>query len=121
MKRFVAWLALGLGLALGAGMVYAFYISEAIRLVTVGVGAFLLAMLTIGGTALMVNRQWTRALGSQSHRTVHNHRYPTYGSPQPAIWDGATPLQTPELWPPTPPALEGGGENGPDIDDEVVA
>ena len=80
MKRFVAWLALGLGLALGAGMVYAFYISEAMRLVTVGVGAFLLAMLTIGGTALMVNRQWTRALGSQSHRTVHNHRYPTYGS-----------------------------------------
>ena len=93
MKRFVAWLALGLGLALGAGMVYAFYISEAMRLVTVGVGAFLLAMLTIGGTALMVNRQWTKALGAQSHRTTHNHRYPAYGSLQPRVWEGMITLR----------------------------
>jgi len=50
MKRLLTWFSLGFGLALGGGIVYAFYISEAMRLVTVGIGAFFLAALTIGGT-----------------------------------------------------------------------
>jgi hypothetical protein len=119
MKRLLTWFSLGLGLALGGGVAYAFYISEAMRLVTVGVGAFLLAAITIGGTALIVNRQWARALGSQSYRTTHNHRYPSYNFPPAAMWDGAPPLHPPEL---LPPALGVEFEPGRgDLDDEVVA
>ena len=121
MKRLIIWFGLGLGLTLGGGVVYAFYISEAMRLVTVGIGAFLLAALTIGGTALLVNRQWTKALGAQSHRTTHNHRYPAYGSPQPRVWEGMMPLQTPEVLPPTLPTFDVDVQMGRDIDDEVVA
>lgn len=118
MKRLLTWFSLGLGLTLGSGVVYAFYISEAMRLVTVGIGAFLLAALTIGGTALIVNRQWTRALGTQSHRTTHNHRYPSYNFPPAARWDGALPMP-PEL---LPPALGVELDLGRgDLDDEVVA
>ena len=114
MKRLLGWFGLGLGLAVGGGVVYAFYLSEAMRLVTVGIGAFLLAAVTIGGTALLVNRQWTRALGAQSHRTTHHHRYPSY--PPPGMWDGPA---TPEL---LPPALGVEFEVGRgEVDDEVVA
>ena len=119
MKRLLTWFSLGLGLTLGGGVVYAFYISEAMRLVTVGIGAFLLAALTIGGTALIVNRQWTKALGAQSHRTTHNHRYPSYNLPSAAMWDGTLPMQPPEL---LPPALGVEFDLGRgDLDDEVVA
>lgn len=116
MKRLISWFTLGLGLVVGGGLVYAFYLSEAMRLVTVGVGAFLLAALTIGGTALAVNRQWTNALGAQSHRTIHNHRYPSHNGSQPAL--GYQPV---DLMPPALPSLSGQVESGGDLDDEVVA
>ena len=119
MKRLLTWFSLGLGLTLGGGVVYALSISEAMRLVTVGIGAFLLAAMTIGGAALIVNRQWTKALGAQSHRTTHNHRYPSYNFPPAAMWDGKLPMPPSEL---LPPAL--GVELDPgrgDLDDEVVA
>ena len=121
MKRLLTWFSLGFGLALGGGIAYAFYISEAMRLVTIGIGAFFLAAITIGGTALIVNRQWTKALGSQSHRTTHNHRYPSYNLPPARMWDSTLPTwqEAPEL---LPPVL--GSEVDPgraDLDDEVVA
>ncbi len=121
MKRFVIWFGLGVGLTLGGGAVYAFSISEAMRLVTVGIGAFLLAALTIGGTALLVNRQWTKAMGAQSHRTTHNHRYPAYGSPQPRVWEGMVPLQETDMLPPALPTLDVDIQMGQNVDDEVVA
>ncbi len=73
MKRFITLFSLGLGLALGGGLIYAFYTSEAMRLVVVGLGGFLLAAVTIGGTALLVNRQWTGAVSAG--RNTHHHRY----------------------------------------------
>jgi hypothetical protein len=117
----MTWFGLGIGLVVGGGVVYAFYISEAMRLVTVGVGAFLLAALTIGGTALVVNRQWTKALGAQSHRTIHNHRYPTYGQPHPTTGEGFSPFQPQDLLPPLLPVIQGEHEPGRDLDDEIVA
>ena len=121
MKRFITWLGLGIGLVVGGGVVYAFYISEAMRLVTVGVGAFLLAALTIGGTALVVNRQWTKALGAQSHRTIHNHRYAPYGQPHPAAGEGIPPFSPQDLLPPLLPVISSESEPGRDLDDEIVA
>jgi hypothetical protein len=119
MKRLLTWFSLGLGLTLGGGVAYAFSISEAMRLVTVGIGAFLLAALTIGGTALIVNCQWTKALGAQSHRTTHNHRYPSHNFPPATMWDGTLSMQPPEL---LPPALGVEFDLGRgDLDDEVVA
>ena len=121
MKRLLIWFSLGLGLAFGSGIVYAFYISEAMRLVTVGDGAFFLAAITIGGTALIVNRQWTKALGAQSHRTTHNHRYPSYNLPPAMMWDGTLPTwqEPPELLPPMLGSEVDLGQG--DMDDEVVA
>ncbi len=113
LKKFIIWLGLGLGLTLGGGLIYAFYVSEAMRLLAVGVLAFVLAAATIGGTALLVNRQWTKALGSQTHRTTHNHRYPPYNNTLPPA------RQWSEMLPPPLPTLE--MEAGQDIDDEVVA
>jgi hypothetical protein len=121
MKRFTLWVGLGLGLAVGSGVVYAFSISEAMRLVTVAVGAFLLAALTIGGTALVVNRQWTKALGTYSPRIIHQHRYPSYGSSQPTTVEGASFFQSPELLPPSLPPLDDQADPSRDLDDEVVA
>ncbi len=116
MKRFITLMGLGLGLALGAGIIYAFYASEAARLIAVGVGAFLLAAITIGGTALMVNRQWTNALGSQ--RATHHHRYQVQQPP--SIWGTAQAMQRPDLLPapPLPDVLD----INVDVEaDEVVA
>jgi hypothetical protein len=94
MKQFLTWGGLGFGLALGGGMVYAFYLSEAMRLAAVGIGAFMLAALTIGGTALAVNRQWTNTLGTQqAPHIIHNHRYPVFHNNQPHVKNGGKCLQ----------------------------
>ena len=117
MRRLVNGAGVGLGLALGSGLIYGFFVSEAMRLVMVGIGAFLLAAATIGGTALLVNRQWTKALAAQSHRTIHHHRYPSYeGAPAPS-GAGSRPLLAVELLPPLLPAAE----QDDSFADEVVA
>lgn len=89
MNRFWSFLGLGFGLTLGGALIYAFAVSEAFRLLAVGLGAFLLAALTIGGTALLVNRQWANALGRQ--RATHHHRYqigpPISSSPAGHLWE----------------------------------
>ena len=96
MNRFWGFFGLGLGIALGGGLLYAFVISETFRLLAVGLGAFLLAALTIGGTALLVNRQWANALGRQ--RTTHHHRYQLSHLPPPAqAWDPSPPDLLPPL------------------------
>ena len=79
MKKFIALVGIGMGLTIGGGLVYAFYTNEAVRLVTVGLIAFLLAAATIGGTTLAVNRQWAGAVGSS--RTTHHHRYQMPSAP----------------------------------------
>ncbi len=118
MKRFVTLIGLGVGLTLGGSLVYAFFTSEAARLLVVGLGAFVLAAITIGGTALLVNRQWTRALGT--HKTTHNHRYRI--QPQPA-WDTMPHQQQPESLLPGPGVLPAWDmvERPQREDDEVVA
>jgi hypothetical protein len=118
-KRFVVWFGLGVGLVIGGSLVYAFFISEMARLVMVGLGAFLLAAVTIGGTALAVNRQWTNALGAQTHRTTHNHRYPPYPALPSQTWDGHPPWGQPDLLPPRLPVVE--GEMRQTEEDEIVA
>lgn len=95
MNRFWSFLGLGFGLTLGGGLIYAFAVSEAFRLLAVGLTAFLLAALTIGGTALLVNRQWATALGRQ--RSTHHHRYQLGQPSAPPAWDLLPPL--PELPP----------------------
>ena len=119
MKRFLIWGGFAFGLALGAGLVYAFYLSEAMRLATVGVGAFVLAALTIGGTALAVNRQWAHTLqGQRSPHIIHNHRYPAL--------NGEQAMGHERVWSTTdlPPLVTGWSDQpdaGDDFDDEVVA
>lgn len=68
-------IGVGIGLAIGAGLVYGFYSNEGVRLVVVGLGAFVLAVVVIGGTALVVNRQWMGLVGPDWGRTTHHHRY----------------------------------------------
>ena len=118
-KRFVLCFGLGVGLVIGGSLVYAFFISEMARLVLVGLGAFLLAAVTIGGTALAVNRQWTNALGAQTHRTTHNHRYPPYPALPSQTGDGQPSWGQPDLLPPRLPVVE--GEMQQNEDDEIVA
>jgi len=80
------------------------------RLVVVGLGGFILAAVTIGGTALLVNRQWAGAIGAG--RTTHHHRYQVSSPPARSL-PGREPL---DLLPPLeldqPAAVEG---------DEIVA
>jgi hypothetical protein len=109
MKRFLTVVGLGFGITLGVALVYALFTNETMRLVVVGMGAFFLAAITIGGTALAVNRQWTGALGS--HRTSHTHRYhltqqtpPDDWSASPAGWNVQ---QNWGLLPPSPPVVNG--------------
>lgn len=118
-KRFIVWFGVGVGLVIGGSLVYAFFISEVARLVMVGLGAFVLAAVTIGGTALAVNRQWTKALGAQSHRTTHNHRYPPYPVLPANTGNGQSPWEPPDLLPPPLPVLE--GELRQSEEDEIVA
>lgn len=125
--KFTNVTGLGAGLALGGGLIYGFFISEALRLLVVGLGAFILAVITIGGTALLINRQWIRVL--EGHRTTHNHRYevlPHFAGgiqAQPPGWDTIA-GQQPEGLLPRPETLP--MWNAADIqqyseDDEVVA
>ena len=118
MKRFLGIAGLGFGLALGGGLVYALHTSESTRLMVV----FLLGALVFGSavllTAMLVNRQWTRAIGQQ--RTTHNYRYQAPQIP-PAVFPSpeqrAPDLLPPPEWPmftATMPAPQ-------DVDDEVVA
>jgi hypothetical protein len=96
MNRFWTFFGLGLGIAVGGGLLYAFVVSETFRLLAVGLGAFLLAALTIGGTALLVNRQWANTLGRQ--RTTHHHRYQLSQLPAPAqTWEPPSPDLLPPL------------------------
>ncbi len=97
MNRFWSFLGLGFGLTLGSGLIYAFAVSEAFRLLAVGLTAFLLAALTIGGTALLVNRQWATALGRQ--RSTHHHRYQLGQPSAPPVWELPPPA---DLLPPLP-------------------
>jgi hypothetical protein len=126
--KFTNVIGLGVGLALGGGLIYGFFISEALRLLVVGLGAFILAVITIGGTALLINRQWIRTL--EGHRTTHNHRYkvlPDFAGgiqAQPSGWD-TIPRQHPEGLLPRPDVLPmwsaGDMQQQYSQDDEVVA
>ena len=101
MKLFLSVAGLGIGLALGGGILYALSTSESARLVTMFLlGAFLFGS-TVLLTALFINRQWTRAIGEQ--RTTHHHRY-QINHPQlsPPAWDNAPVQPPPELLPPLP-------------------
>lgn len=120
MKRFINLMSLGLGLAIGSGLVYGFFASEAIRLLVVGLGAFLLAAVTIGSTALLVNRQWARLL--EGHKTSHHHSYhlesrPSWGwDPLPRQQSSENLLPRPETLPVWNVTMQPQPE-----DDEVVA
>jgi hypothetical protein len=125
MHRFTNLVGLGLGLALGSGLIYGFFTSETLRLLAIGLGAFLLASITIGGTALLVNRQWTHALGT--FRSTHNHRY-HLETRLPTIWDSSSawaarsePLDSVLPRPDTLPMWPVGGLVQPGEEDEIVA
>lgn len=72
----------GIGLALGAGLVYALITSEVALLLTLTFGAFLLGAVVIGVALLINNRQWTQALGMRRHQTTNRYELgpPTYSS-----------------------------------------
>ena len=97
---FLKILFLGIGLALGAGLVYALVTSEAMRLFA----AFLVGAVLIGLVVLLVNRQWTQALGMQRHQTQTNNRF-ALTPPQ------AYPMQQPQFYnvPDSLPMIEGAG------------
>jgi hypothetical protein len=121
MNRFTNLVGLGLGLALGSGLIYGFFTSETLRLLTIGLGAFLLASITIGGTALLVNRQWTRALSTS--RSTHNHRY-HLETRLPTIWDSSGRPESLDSVLPRPdtlPMWPVGGLVQPGEEDEIVA
>ena len=79
MKGFLTVTALGCGLTLGGGIIYALLVSESARLL----GMFLLGAFLFGSTVLVtvlfINRQWAKTLGE--HRTTHNHRYQIQHAP----------------------------------------
>jgi Flp pilus assembly protein protease CpaA len=122
MKRFFSVLGFGFGLATGGGLIYALLVSESARLMI----TFLLGALVFGGTVLittiLVNRQWTKAIGEQ--RSTYNHRYQVYpqqpSSPMgPAMWSGQ-----PEALLPPPASTTTSWAQVPEenqVDDEVVA
>ncbi|GEM_PF-2913299 len=101
MKLFLSVVGLGIGLALGGGILYGLFTSETARLVTMFLlGAFLFGS-TVLFTALFINRQWTQAVGEQ--RTTHHHRYQiNHAQLPPTAWDNAPVQPQPELLPPLP-------------------
>jgi hypothetical protein len=100
-KFFLSVVGLGVGLALGGGLLYGLFTSETARLVTMFLlGAFLFGS-TVLLTTLFINRQWARVVGEQ--RTTHNHRY-QINHPQlpPPAWEQSPVQPQPELLPPLP-------------------
>jgi hypothetical protein len=69
-------LTLGLGLALGGGLVYSAITSPVVGLILLLVAGILGGAVVIGGTVLLVNHQWTRAIGQwQAPGARINHSY----------------------------------------------
>lgn len=116
MRGFFSVIGFGLGLALGAGIIYGLLTSESARLLVM----FLLGAILFGGvvlvTALMINRQWTRSI--EGLRPL---------SPQVRIdappWPQMPPGQSwgPANLLPPPVSLNGSQPGWGSEDDEVVA
>lgn len=114
-------IGVGIGLAVGAGLVYGVYTSEAVRLVTVGVAAFVLAVVTIIATALVVNRQWLRVMEAAGRLGAGAGRYPVSLPPVGGGWNASRTVVPPPEWggellPPVTVSSPPAGE-----DEEVVA
>lgn len=68
------------GLVIGGALVYGVVTNEAVRLLAVGLGGFLLAAVFIGGPMLYVNRQWLNSLGGS--KMTNNYRVALQGLQQ---------------------------------------
>lgn len=72
MKSLIRYTALGFGLAIGTGLIYALFTSEMARLVIFGLFLFILGASIVGLALLLNNRQWTHALGMWRPPSTNN-------------------------------------------------
>lgn len=109
------WLGLGLGLSLGGGLVYVLITSTTALIVTAIFGAFVLGGLFMAGPVLLVNRQWTNALGAGKSVTNNKWSLPEFPTPPVSYWQqpGGGQLPQPDY---QFPMIEAGGvpfDDGP--------
>lgn len=65
----------GLGLATGGGLIYFIYLNPEIGYVILAGAVFLAGGALVGGAVLLVNRQWTRAVGGWTAPGVQRNSY----------------------------------------------
>lgn len=107
---------LGVGLALGSGLVYALFTSEVARILFLVLLAFLLGGAIIGIVVLVINRQWTQALGTRRSQTTNRYELLSPPSYPPAQY----PAQSQFFYNPDSLPMIDGGEMEPG-DDRPVA
>lgn len=116
MQRFLTMIGLGLGLALGGGLVYSVITDETARLFIIAITMFILGATIVGVCIVAGNYLMVRAFTSRQERTTINYRppaalprvevFPPWSSPSalpaPPSWQALGPPQTgypvPRTW-----------------------
>lgn len=94
MRGFLSLIGLGMGLALGGGMVYVLSTNEALAMAFLMIGMFLLGCTIFGLFAFLLNRQWARSVFGTPGQVTNNYRViqptqplpPIYGNYDPWVW-----------------------------------
>jgi hypothetical protein len=100
MRRFLTMVGLGLGLALGGGLVYSLITNELARLFIIAVTMFILGATIVGGCVVAGNFLLARAFTGRQERTTVNYR-PSVAPPRADAfppWSSAPTLPAPSPW-----------------------
>ncbi len=86
MRRFLTMIGLGLGLALGGGLVYSLITNETARLFTIAITMFILGATIVGVCIVAGNYLMVRAFTGRQDRTTINYRPPSVVPPRAEVF-----------------------------------